>query len=243
MDMGQNLHPLGKQVWVWETIIRTRLPMGILYMYIFYFCIVHLTDCLTVSHPRTTVHQQSNSKPRRLARHHTFTPADQPIKHPGTTARSIANDSTSKKQTLQATANSDAICWAAVPSSAAAAPAHNTHVPDRNWHRPPQLTPAHRPWPDSGLTLPRRRLLGAQPPRRRRTDRHGFSNADELGWWPRKVSRLNFFYWSQSTYLSSDGWINWSWFMDDWGELVDVAGVMFVLRFLFTNPRPMFLIY
>jgi hypothetical protein len=23
MDMGQNLHPLGKRVWVWEAIIRT----------------------------------------------------------------------------------------------------------------------------------------------------------------------------------------------------------------------------
>jgi hypothetical protein len=33
MDMGQNLHPLGKRVWVWEAIIRTRLPMGILYAY------------------------------------------------------------------------------------------------------------------------------------------------------------------------------------------------------------------
>ena len=33
MDMGQNLHPLGKRVWVWEAIIRTRLPMGISYVY------------------------------------------------------------------------------------------------------------------------------------------------------------------------------------------------------------------
>jgi hypothetical protein len=33
MDMGQNLHPLGKRVWVWEAIIRTRLPMGISYAY------------------------------------------------------------------------------------------------------------------------------------------------------------------------------------------------------------------
>jgi hypothetical protein len=33
MDMGQNLHPLGKWVWVWEAIIRTRLPMGISYAY------------------------------------------------------------------------------------------------------------------------------------------------------------------------------------------------------------------
>jgi hypothetical protein len=33
MDMGQNFHPLGKRVWVWEAIIRTRLPMGISYVY------------------------------------------------------------------------------------------------------------------------------------------------------------------------------------------------------------------
>jgi hypothetical protein len=36
MDMGQNLHPLGKRVWVWEAIIRTRLHMGISYVYICY---------------------------------------------------------------------------------------------------------------------------------------------------------------------------------------------------------------
>jgi hypothetical protein len=33
MDMGRNLYPLGKRVWVWEAIIRTRLPMGISYVY------------------------------------------------------------------------------------------------------------------------------------------------------------------------------------------------------------------
>jgi hypothetical protein len=33
MDMRQNLHPLSKRVWVWEAIIRTRLPMGISYAY------------------------------------------------------------------------------------------------------------------------------------------------------------------------------------------------------------------
>jgi hypothetical protein len=33
MDIGQNLYPLGKRVWVWEAIIRTRLPMGISYVY------------------------------------------------------------------------------------------------------------------------------------------------------------------------------------------------------------------
>jgi hypothetical protein len=32
MHMGQILHPLGKRVWVWEEIVRTRLPMGISYM-------------------------------------------------------------------------------------------------------------------------------------------------------------------------------------------------------------------
>jgi hypothetical protein len=33
IDMGQNLHSLGKRVWVWKAIIRTRLPMGISYVY------------------------------------------------------------------------------------------------------------------------------------------------------------------------------------------------------------------
>jgi hypothetical protein len=42
MDMGQNLHPLGKRVWVWEAIIRTRLPMGISYVYICRVCMNEL---------------------------------------------------------------------------------------------------------------------------------------------------------------------------------------------------------
>jgi hypothetical protein len=42
MDMGQNLHPLGKWVWVWEAIIRTRLPMGISYVYICRVCMNEL---------------------------------------------------------------------------------------------------------------------------------------------------------------------------------------------------------
>jgi hypothetical protein len=42
MDMGQNIHPLGKRVWVWETIIRSRLPMGILYVYVCYVCMNEL---------------------------------------------------------------------------------------------------------------------------------------------------------------------------------------------------------
>jgi hypothetical protein len=42
MDMGQNLHPLGKQVWVWEAIIRTRLPMGISYVYTCRVCMNEL---------------------------------------------------------------------------------------------------------------------------------------------------------------------------------------------------------
>jgi hypothetical protein len=33
MDMGQNIHPLGKRIWVWEAITQTRLPMSILYAY------------------------------------------------------------------------------------------------------------------------------------------------------------------------------------------------------------------
>jgi hypothetical protein len=28
INMGQNPHPLGKRVWVWEANIRTRLTMG-----------------------------------------------------------------------------------------------------------------------------------------------------------------------------------------------------------------------
>jgi hypothetical protein len=42
MDMGQNLHPLGKRVWVWEAIIRTRLPMGISYVYTCRVCMNEL---------------------------------------------------------------------------------------------------------------------------------------------------------------------------------------------------------
>jgi hypothetical protein len=42
MDMGQNLHPLGKRVWVWKAIIRTRLPMGISYAYICPVCMNEL---------------------------------------------------------------------------------------------------------------------------------------------------------------------------------------------------------
>jgi hypothetical protein len=42
MDMGQNLHPLGKRVWVWEAIIRTRLPMGISYVYTCSVCMNEL---------------------------------------------------------------------------------------------------------------------------------------------------------------------------------------------------------
>jgi hypothetical protein len=42
MDMGQNLHPLGKRVWVWEAIIRTRLPMGISYVYTCHVCMNEL---------------------------------------------------------------------------------------------------------------------------------------------------------------------------------------------------------
>jgi hypothetical protein len=41
-DMGQNLHPLGKWVWVWEAIIRTRLPMGISYVYTCHVCMNEL---------------------------------------------------------------------------------------------------------------------------------------------------------------------------------------------------------
>ena len=39
-DMGQNLHPLGK--WVWEAITRTRLPMGISYVYTCHVCMNEL---------------------------------------------------------------------------------------------------------------------------------------------------------------------------------------------------------
>jgi hypothetical protein len=42
MDMGQNLHPLGKRVWVWEAIIRTRLPMSISYVYTCHVCMNEL---------------------------------------------------------------------------------------------------------------------------------------------------------------------------------------------------------
>jgi hypothetical protein len=42
MDMGQNLHPLGKHVWVWKTIIRTRLPMSISYVYTCSVCMNEL---------------------------------------------------------------------------------------------------------------------------------------------------------------------------------------------------------
>jgi hypothetical protein len=42
MDMRQNLHPLGKRVWVWEAIIRTRLPMGISYVYTCRVCMNEL---------------------------------------------------------------------------------------------------------------------------------------------------------------------------------------------------------
>jgi hypothetical protein len=42
MDMGQNLHPLGKRVWVWEAIIRTRLFMGISYVYTCRVCMNEL---------------------------------------------------------------------------------------------------------------------------------------------------------------------------------------------------------
>jgi hypothetical protein len=42
MDMGQNLHPLGKRVWVWKAIIRTRLPMDISYVYTCRVCMNEL---------------------------------------------------------------------------------------------------------------------------------------------------------------------------------------------------------
>jgi hypothetical protein len=61
MDMGQNLHPLGKRVWVWEAIIRTRLPMGISYVYT---CCVCMNE-LRLSRPPSLARQRP--RPQVLA--------------------------------------------------------------------------------------------------------------------------------------------------------------------------------
>jgi hypothetical protein len=61
MDMGQNLHPLGKRVWVWEAKIRTRLPMGISYVYICHVCMNELRP----SRPPSLARQRT--KPQVLA--------------------------------------------------------------------------------------------------------------------------------------------------------------------------------
>jgi hypothetical protein len=61
IDMGQNLHPLGKRVWVWEAITRTRLPMGISYVYTCHVCMNELMP----SRPPSPARQRT--KPQVLA--------------------------------------------------------------------------------------------------------------------------------------------------------------------------------
>jgi hypothetical protein len=61
IDMGQNLYPLGKRVWVWEAIIRTRLPMVILYVYT---CRVYMNE-LRPNRPPSLARQRT--RPQVLA--------------------------------------------------------------------------------------------------------------------------------------------------------------------------------
>jgi hypothetical protein len=61
INMGQNLHPLDKRVWVWEAITRTQLPMGILYVYTCHVCM----NKLMPSRPPSPARQRT--KPQVLA--------------------------------------------------------------------------------------------------------------------------------------------------------------------------------
>jgi hypothetical protein len=55
IDMRQNLHPLGKRVWIWKAIVRTRLSMSISYVY----------TC------RVCMNELRSSRPQSLARQRT----------------------------------------------------------------------------------------------------------------------------------------------------------------------------
>jgi hypothetical protein len=76
MDMGQNLHPLGKRVWVWEAIIQTRLPMGISYVYTCPVCMNELRPSQTTNpawqRTRPQVLAQQGNTTRKLAKNKTL---------------------------------------------------------------------------------------------------------------------------------------------------------------------------
>jgi hypothetical protein len=74
MDMGQNLHPLGKRVWVWEAIIRTRLPMGISYVYTCRVCMNELRPSRPPSPARQRTRPQvlANKATSRLVKNKTL---------------------------------------------------------------------------------------------------------------------------------------------------------------------------